>query len=90
MKHKSFSIEVPSASEESIESRPILYKFDKELEKHGYVTVEARILSDNPQSLPKGAFMRTTETSRTMVSDRAYLTFITQQLIQKKKGKDTD
>jgi len=86
MKHKSFSIDVPSASQESIESRPLLSKFDKELEVHGYRTIETRTLSDNPQSLPE-AYMRTTETSKTMVSDRTYLTFKTQQLIQQEKGK---
>jgi len=86
MKHKSFSIEVPSFSKKSIEARPLLRKFDKELEAEGYKTIETRTLSDNPQSLP-GAYMRTTETSKTMVSDRAYLIFKTQQLIQQEKGK---
>jgi hypothetical protein len=87
MKHKSFSIEVPSVSENLVESRPLLCRFDKELEAHGYKTLERISLSDNPLSLPK-AYTRTTETSTTMISDSAYLTFKTQQLIQQEKGKN--
>ena len=85
MKHKSFSIEVPLG--ESKSARPLLHKFDKELEAHRYETRRTRILSDNPQSLGEGSYMRSTVTSRTMVSERAYLTFETQELIQKEKGK---
>jgi len=83
MEHKTFSIEVPLG--ESKSARPFLYKFDKELEARGYKKIEERVISDNPQPLP-GAFIRTTETSKIMVSDRAYLTVKTQQLIQQEKG----
>lgn len=86
MKHKSFSIPVPSWEEGKIESRPLLSRFDRELEVSGYRTITSGIISDKPTNLPGNAYIRSTKSSSTLVSDKAYLQFTTNQLIQRDKG----
>ena len=89
MLHRRFSLDVPSVSEKYTNARPSLYKFDKELKEQGYVEINTRLLSDNPKNLAGGrSFMRTTEYTRTMISDNSVLILEADELIQQDNGKN--
>jgi hypothetical protein len=81
MKHKSFSIKVFNF--------PVC-KFDEELKSHGYKTATRKVLSNKVEyykTSEEDSYTSLTKTAVTMLSDKGYLTFQTDETTQNEDGK---